>query len=233
MRGRDRKAARSTLPRYWMGVAAVASIAACSKLDLGGGSGPIPTPTASTTPTSGPTPAACGTPNANTNTVLVAMGNIIGPFSAPPYGTINGYSVVEQGQFPGQAMLINQWMNPVGTVGPITTTNLLQFVNVDSTNTAHSAVGFKGEAFPQVPYTFPKAVASPTATAVSTTQLWSTGRISPFLGSVPCYSQTFSLSKGIYYFGDLDYYNLSNFRNVLIVNTPSPNAWRARFARSI
>jgi len=217
---------QSQLRRYWIVVAFAASIGACSKLDLGGGTGPLPTPTPSETPTSGPTPGACGTPNANASTVFVAMGNIIGPASMPPYGTINGYSVVEQGQFPGQAMLINQWMNPVGTVGPITTSNVLQFVNVDGTDTPHSAVGFKGEAFPRVPYTFPKAAASPTATAVSTTNLWSTGRVAAFLGSVPCYSQTFSLSKGAYYFGDLDYYNLSNFRDVLIVVTPGPARYR-------
>lgn len=223
MRTHNANEAGRRLRHYWVLVGVLASIAACSKLDLGGGSGPIPTPTASATPTSGPTPAACGTPNTNANTVLVAMGNIIGPNSAPPYGTINGYSVVEQGQFPGQAMLINQWMNAVGTVGPITTSNVLQFVNVDTTASTHSAVGFKGEAFPQVPYNFPKAAASPTATAVSTTQLWSTGRIAPFLGSVPCYSQTFTLGKGVYYFGDFDYYNLSNFRDVLIVVTPGPH----------
>ena len=36
-----------------------------------------------------------------------------------------------------------------------------------------------------------------------------------------CYSQTFSLTAaGSYYFGDYDYYNLSNVRDVLIVATP-------------
>jgi hypothetical protein len=37
-----------------------------------------------------------------------------------------------------------------------------------------------------------------------------------------CYSQTFTLAAGTYHFGDLDYYNLSNFRDVLIVATPTP-----------
>jgi hypothetical protein len=150
------------------------------------------------------------------------MGTIIGPASIPPYGTVNGYAVVEDGEYPGQAMLINEWLNQAGTVAPITSKNLLQFVNVDSVNSDHSAVGFKGEAFPPVPFTFPKAAASPAAAAVSTTSLWSTGRIAPFTGSQPCYSQTFTLRRGIYFFGDLDYYNLSNFRDVLIVVTPPP-----------
>lgn len=208
----------------WIALAMIAGLGACAKLDLGGGNGPIPTPSSFPTasPTSGPTPGVCGTPSSSANTVMVAMGSIIGPASIPPYGTINGYAVVENGQYPGQAMLINQWLNQAGSVAPITSKNLLQFVNVDTTYADHSAVGFKGEAFPAVPYTFPKAAASPTAASVSTTSLWSTGRLAPFTGSQPCYSQTFTLSRGIYFFGDLDYYNLSNVRDVLIVVTPPP-----------
>ncbi|MGA8474902.1 MAG: hypothetical protein WB681_07510 [Candidatus Cybelea sp.] len=56
---------------------------------------------------------------------------------------------------------------------------------------------------------------------MSTSKLWSTGRIEAPV-SQQCYSQTFTLTPGIYYFGDLDYYNLSNFRDVLIVATPPP-----------
>jgi hypothetical protein len=149
------------------------------------------------------------------------MGNNIGPTPVLTYGPINGYAVVENGTFPGQAMLINQWLNPPGNVAPITSNNVLQFINVDTGGANHSAVGFKGNAFPPVPYDFPKAAASPTATAVSSTSLWSTGRIAPQTGSQQCYSQTFTLKPGIYYFGDLDNYNLSNFRDVLVVGTPT------------
>ncbi|HEY2476025.1 MAG TPA: hypothetical protein VGI19_14640, partial [Candidatus Cybelea sp.] len=85
----------------------------------------------------------------------------------------------------------------------------------------HSAVGIKGNAFPPTPYTFPKPAASPAGTAVSDSSLWSTGRIVAPV-SQQCYSQVFTLSPGVYYFGDLDYYNLSNFRDVLIVATPPP-----------
>lgn len=208
---------KGSLSRYWIVVMAVATAAACSKLDLGSnGSGPIPTPTASSTLT--PAPGECATPNTNTNTVIVAMGNEIAPTTAPKYRTINGYAVVESGSFSGKATLINQWLNQ-GVLSPITSNNLLQFANVDSGGALHSAVGFKGARFPPVPYTFPSAAASPVATAVSTGTLWSTGRIDPPIYQ-QCYSQTFTLTPGIYYFGDLDYYNLSNFRDVLIVATP-------------
>ena len=193
----------------------VAGAAACASLNLGG-DGPAPTPTSSgSTP---PTPGVCGTPSTSANLVVVAMGNNIGPSSVSKYGTINGYAVVDNGSFPGHAMLISQWLNQ-GVLAPITSKNVLQFTNVDSGGALHSAVGFKGNAFPPTPYTFPSAAASPTATAVSTSSLWSTGRVET-AASQQCYSQTFTLSAGTYYFGDLDYYNLSNFRDVLIVATP-------------
>ena len=204
------------LTRCWIGVMAIAAVAACAKLDLGGSNGPIPTPTAA--PTGSAAPGACGTPNTNDNLVVVAMGNEISPTSAPKYGTINGYTVVENGSFSAKATVISQWLNQ-GVLSSITSKNVLQFTNVDTGGALHSAVGFKGASFPKVPYTFPSAAASPVATAVSTGTLWSTGRINPPLYQ-QCYSQTFTLTPGIYYFGDLDYYNLSNFRDVLIVATP-------------
>jgi hypothetical protein len=196
----------------------VACVAACAKLDLGGGNGPIPTPSSSAT--GSPTPGACGTPTTNSNLVVVAMGNEIAPATVPKYGTINGYTVVENGSFSSRATVINQWLNQ-GVLSSITSKNVLQFTNVDTGGAVHSAVGFKGASFPKVPYTFPSAAASPVATAVSTGTLWSTGRINPPV-SQQCYSQTFTLTPGVYYFGDLDYYNLSNFRDVLIVATPAP-----------
>jgi hypothetical protein len=208
---------KTRLASYWTGVMAVAAITACAKLDLGGGGdGPIPTPTSSST--TSPTPGVCGTPTTNANLVVVAMGNNIGPSTVPKYGTINGYAVVQNGSFPGHAMLISQWLNQ-GVLSPITSKNVLQFTNVDSGGALHSAVGFKGSSFPPTPYTFPSGAASPTATGVSTSSLWSTGRVDT-PASQQCYSQTFTLNAGTYYFGDLDYYNLSNFRDVLIVATP-------------
>jgi hypothetical protein len=207
------------LSRLWIALILCAGIAACTSLDLGG-TGPAPNPTSSAT--SGPTPGVCGTPASNPNLVLVAMGNNIAPTYTTAYGIINGYAVIEKNQFPYTAMLINQWSNGSGSTQKITPQNVLQFTNVDSGNTQHSAVGFKGDSFPSVPHTFPSAAASPVATAVSTGSLWSTGRIDPPI-SQQCYSQAFTLSPGVYYFGDLDYYNLSNFRDVLIVATTAPS----------
>jgi hypothetical protein len=207
---------QARLSRYWVAVVVAAGVAACTKLDLGGGSGPIPTPTPSSTPTGGP--GVCGTPSSNANLVVVAMGNEIAPTTAPKVGAINGYAVVENGSFPSRAMLINQWLNQ-GVVSPITSKNVIQFANVDTGGATHSSVGFKGNRFPPIPYTFPSPAASPVATAVSTGTLWSTGRVNPPIYQ-QCYSQTFALTPGVYYFGDLDYYNLSNFRDVLIVATP-------------
>lgn len=207
--------------KAWTALLLISTIAACTKLDLsGGGDGPLPTPTSSNT--ASPAPGACGTPSASANLVLVAMGNNIGPVTVPKYGTINGYSVVENGSFSGRATLISQWLNQ-GVVTSITSRNVLQFTNVDTAGALHSAVGFKGNSFPPVPHAFPSAAASPTATAVSTGSLWSTGRVAAPV-SQQCYSQAFSLTPGTYYFGDLDLYNLSNFRDVLIVVTPTPGA---------
>lgn len=204
------------LNRCWIALTVVAMLAACAKLDLGG-DGPVPTPTSSAT--GSPTPGVCGTPSASGNLVIVAMGNNIGPTTVPKYGVINGYATVQNGSFPGHATLIDQWLNG-GVLAPITTKNVVQFTNVDS-GAFHSAVGFKGSSFPPTPYTFPSPAASPVATGVSTSSLWSTGRVDAPV-SQQCYSQTFTLSAGTYYFGDLDYYNLSNVRDVLIVVTPTP-----------
>jgi len=207
---------RARLTRYWLGLVVLAAVAACTKLDLGGTGASIPT----ASPTGTSEPSVCGTPSSNADLVVVAMGNEIAPTSAPKYGAINGYAVVENGSFPARAMLINQWLNQ-GVVSPITPRNVVQFTNVDAGGALHSAVGFTGNHFPPAPYAFPSAAASPVATAVSTGTLWSTGRVAAPTYQ-QCYSQTFTLKPGMYYFGDLDYYNLSNFRDVLIVATQPP-----------
>jgi hypothetical protein len=206
-----------SLNKCWIALT-VAALAACTSLDLGGGNGPAPTPTP--TSTTSPTPGVCGTPSANSNLVVVAMGNQITATIVAKYGTINGYAVMQNGSFPSRATLINQWLDQ-GVLSSITSKNVLQFTNVDDGGALHSAVGFKGSSFPPTPYTFPSAAASPEATAVSTGTLWSTGRIDAPV-SQQCYSQVFTLTPGVYYFGDLDYYNLTNFRDVLIVATSAP-----------
>jgi hypothetical protein len=157
------------------------------------------------------------------------MGNVIGPVSITPYGTINGYAVVENNQFPLEATLINQWMTGSGVTQPITTKNLLQFVNVDSSGSVHSAVGFSTKAFPPTPYTFPTADVAPVGSTIGSKTAWSTGRVEATSGSEEqCYSQTYALTAaGSYYFGDYDYYNLSNVRDVVVVATPGASGQAA------
>lgn len=205
----------------WIVLVAAASLAACGKLNLGGG----PTPTPSASPSTQPSPGVCGTPDANNpNLVVVAMGSAISPVADPKYGTIGGYSVADlsTGEFPPQAMLVNVTL-PTGGVG-ITPQNVVQFTNVEnasSTTINHSAVGFKGDAFPGEPYAFAASAASPTGTAISNSTPWSTGRIAPSV-TQQCYSREFTLKPGVYYFGDYDFYNLGTFRDVLVVGTPRP-----------
>ncbi len=78
-------------------------------------------------------------------------------------------------------------------------------------------MGFSSAAFPAVPYAFPSADASQIGTAIGTT--WSTGRI-PINGVGICFSQTFTVpSSGVFAFGDLDFYNLNNMRDVIVVSS--------------
>ena len=63
--------------------------------------------------------------------------------------------------------------------------------------------------------TFPKSARSPIGNVI-TQALWSTGRLVSQPG-VACFSQTFTLTVGTFYFGDYDYYNLTNMRDVLVV----------------
>jgi hypothetical protein len=204
----------------WVALIAAALLSACGKLNLAPGPGPSP----SSSPTTQPSPGVCNTPDAsNTNLVVVAMGSAISATTAPTYGKIGGYSVanLSTGTFSNQSTVINQTLPSGGKA--ITSNNVLQFANVESASGSvinHSAVGFKGDAFPAEPYTFPSPAASPVATAVSTSALWSTGRVSPPLYQ-QCFSQVFSLKPGVYYFGDLGYYNVTTFRDVLIVATPA------------
>lgn len=170
---------------------------------------PGPGFTSTPTPTPGPTstPSSCATqaPNA---TVIIVISSSITAAVAPIYGTINGYTT----------------LNSDGTFGNVATvisakpTDVVQFVNGETTgpNTIfHSAVSFpNATSFPPAPYTFPASAAQPIGNAVSSLQ-WSTGRLSP----LPCFSQPFVVSSGTYYYGDLDYYNLTNMRDVIVVSS--------------
>jgi hypothetical protein len=134
----------------------------------------------------------------------------------PTYGPINGYAPIDDtGFFNDTATVI--MANPADTV---------QFENADDlspTTIVHSAVGLP-QPFPTPGYVFPSPAASPVGSAIVNTSLWSTGRIQPF-----CFSQTFTLADGVYYFGDLDYYGSINMRDVLVVSdSVAPASVRAR-----
>lgn len=212
----------------WLALALVASFAvlpvSCAK---GGGGGAVPT----TSPTgTGPTtaPGACATENPNTsgNLVIVDIGSDILPTIAPTYGSINGYGVdnlTGTGGAPTYAMIINQWAPSVQstpTAQPITSNELLQFTNIDGPADNHSAVSFPQASFPPIPYPFPSSAASPSANTTIGNGAWSTGEIpsSSLSGSgTQCFSQTFTLKAGTYYFGDFDSYNDALVRDVLVV----------------
>ncbi len=212
----------------WIALALVAAFAvfpaSCAK---GGGGGVVPT----TSPTgTGPTaaPGTCATenPNTNGNLVIVDIGSDILPTTTPTYGSINGYGVDNLdglGGPPTYAMIINQWspnVQTTPTTQPITSTNILQFTNIDGAADNHSAVSFPQATFPPIPYAFPSSAASPSANTTIGSGAWSTGEIpSSALSSsgVQCFSQTFALTAGTYYFGDFDSYNDGLVRDVLVV----------------
>jgi len=164
-------------------------------------SGALPTPT----PGSSATPSACAT-QAPTATVIIVISSSITASNVAPYGGINGYTVLNpDGSFGNVATVINA-----------RTSDIIQFANGESGGPAsilHSAAGFPTAAFPPVPYDFPTAAQQQAGNAITNGGTWSTGR----LGSL-CFSQPLTAAPGTYYFGDLDYYNLENMRDVIVVS---------------
>jgi hypothetical protein len=202
-------------------------VSSCAK---GGGGGIVPTPTPSGSAL--PSPGACATenPNAGGNLVVIDIGNQILPTMDPNYGAINGYGVDDLeyvGGPPTYSMVLNQWTplaEATPTTSPITSNNIVQFTNVDAAADNHSAVAFpQASSFPSIPYTFPSAAASPSANTTIGSGTWSTGEIpsASLSGTyVQCFSQTFTLKPGTYYFGDYDDYNDALMRDVLVVGQP-------------
>lgn len=115
------------------------------------------------------------------------------------------------GKFPEQGTVISE--TPDGT--PLTSQNTLQFYNAEEAGSTilHSAYGF-GKGFPNTPFSFPSPAPSPTGSAIAQAN-WFTGRIASPSDTI-CYSQTFTLATGTYYFGDYDLYNTIAFRDVVI-----------------
>lgn len=169
------------------------------------------TPSATATPTSAP--AVCGT--AAPGAVYIAMGSYIEPGTPDPtYGSVYGYAIVDtSGNYSLQATPLQ--LRPSDTI---------QFTNVDpptasdANGTSHSAVGLQTAGFPE-PHTFPSPAFSPSGSTFSNSVLWSTGEI-PSEAAGLCYSQTFVVpASGAYYFGDLDFYNSVNMRDVIVVSS--------------
>lgn len=201
-----------------------------------------PQPSASATPAAGSTtapssaapsaapsgtPLPCNTPMAS-GAQFIAIGLYIAPPATPDptYGTVFGYALADsQGNIPLTAAVVT--LRPGDRV---------QFVNVDPANAdgsngnVHSAAGFLGQAFPAVPYAFAAAADAPAGTAFSNTTLWSTGEL-PSTAAAPCYSQAFTVpASGVYYFGDMGYYNSLGMRDVLVVSANAPTV-RGRAVR--
>ncbi|HXM18314.1 MAG TPA: hypothetical protein VN934_05830 [Candidatus Tumulicola sp.] len=187
----------------WGGALAIAACAHLPSYSVVPGSTPTPTPSAG--PSS--SPAACAT-QAPQATVIIVMSSSISATTVSPYNVINGYIKAN----------IDSTFNNVASVINARSTDVIQFVNAENTGPAtilHSAVGFPNAVgFPASPYSFPTSTQQQIGSAISQAQ-WSTGRLAP----LPCFSQTLTASPGTYYFGDYDYYNLTNARDVLVVSS--------------
>jgi hypothetical protein len=232
------------LTRAWIVIVLLAAsstvLTNCTKLNLGG-SGILPppqsaspSPSPSTSPTGSPVPCGAQDPSSSANNVIVGMSTSITVATAPGIGLVGGYAVADAtGTFPNVGGVISQWVDGSGDTVPITSQDTLQFANLDSTPINHSAVFLSNSAFPN-PHVFPSPDATPTGSAIAPKMNWSTGIVPPFAETQqnPCFSQVFTLSAGTYYFGDIDYYESSNMRDILIVGTPSPALKDRRGLRS-
>jgi len=169
-------------------------------------------------------PSTCVTsPSAS---VLVGISSGFGEYLDPTFGQLAGYADVTTSE-PALAGAVTA-----------TTSDTVQFVNLESAAVEHSAVGFPAagsgaSGFPAVPYAFPSAAASPSANTIIGTKFWSTGRIAPSESGNPCYSQAFTVpSAGTYYFGDLDYYDtITSLRDVIVVTSGADRRWQRKRQR--
>lgn len=181
--------------------------------------GPSPSPGASGSP------LPCGSPDPNVFE-FIAMTSTATATDDPNYGVINGYTDQYIDGVPAQ----------VANVITVQSSTLIQFANLEPLpfqppEIVHSAAALP-TAFPSPSYTFPPSEQMPLGTDIST-QPWSTGPVGQDLVNFNiCYSQTFSLppGPGVYSFGDLQYFGLSNMRDVLVVSRSAPRSQR-RYSR--
>ena len=209
----------------FLAVIALGISAGCSGANYNPQPSVSPTPTSGSTASAAPSASPSGSPlPCNTPVAAGAQFIAIGLYIAPPatpdptYGMVFGYALADsQGDIPVTAAVVT--LRPGDQV---------QFVNVDPANSDgsngndHSAVGFQTQAFPATPYAFPAAADAPAGTTLGNGTLWSTGEL-PSTAAAPCYSQVFTVpASGVYYFGDLGYYNSLGMRDVLVVSASAP-----------
>ncbi len=175
---------------------------------------PSPLPSgASPAPSSSPNPAYCTRQSKDSTTTIVVSISPDFQASSSQYGPLFGYAVYD----PTSSPTIPTSAAPI-TAG---STDVIQFVNIDSNTTNHSAVLFTGATgFPGIPYTFPaNALPSSVGTSIGPA-FWSTGELASFGSSSQeiCWSQPLPISAGgTYYFGDDPLYNsISSFRGVIV-----------------
>jgi hypothetical protein len=208
---------------YWVllgFIAVLAVVPACAKNDYSSGGGGLPTATPSGSPTS-PPPSACPTENPNTSGNLVIVDETLQAeaTSDPTYGSVNGYAVEGSPAGDAQAAIISEYYpNGSSSPTPITPNNIIQFTNVDSSGVYHSAVSITPP-WPGTNYQFPTALASPSANTTIGNGTWSTGLWPPLdANGNQCFSQTFTLKQGVWYFGDYNYYDSALMRDVIVVS---------------
>lgn len=138
----------------------------------------------------------------------------------PTYGIIDGYT----DQFP------NGFPAEQANVIRVPSSASIQFVNLEPLPTFppeifHSAAALP-TAFPSPSFTFPPQEESALGTEISM-QPWSTGAIGQLPNAI-CYSQTLTLppGPGVYPFGDLQYFALSNMRDVIVVSADASDRRR-------
>jgi len=159
----------------------------------------------------------CGSPDINV-TEFIAMTSTATATDDPNYGVINGYTDQYVGGFPSQT----------ANVIVVPSSTLIQFANLEPLpaqppEILHSAAALP-TAFPSPSYSFPPDEQTALGTQISTTP-WSTGPVGQDLVNFNiCYSQTFTLpaGPGVYAFGDLKYFGLSNMRDVIVVSADAP-----------
>lgn len=175
-----------------------------------------PSPIASPSPGSSSSPVPCGTPNA---TEFIAMTSTATATTDPTYGVIAGYT----DQF------VNGQPSSIANVIHVNSSAVIQFANLEPLPAStpqiinHSAVELP-VAFPTPGYTFSPLAQNPIGSQISS-QLWSTGQVTQDLvNNAICYSQPFTLpaGPGVYPFGDLTYFGLSNMRDVIVVSASAP-----------